>query len=69
MPLKSIIDEVGFFEPIHLLQIDTEGHDDICIYNANLDEYKPKIINYEFIHLNTKRLKKLHFYLQKKDIR
>jgi FkbM family methyltransferase len=66
MPLKSIIDKVGFIGPIHLLQIDTEGHDDICIYNSNLDEFKPKIINYEFIHLNAERIKKLHSYLQKK---
>lgn len=66
LPLKSIIDKLEFFKPIHLLQVDTEGHDDICIYNSNLDEFKPKIINYEFIHLSSERLKKLHFYLQDK---
>jgi FkbM family methyltransferase len=65
-PLKSIIDKLAFLMPIHLLQIDTEGYDDICIYNSNLDEFKPKIINYEFVHLSTERIKKLHFYLQSK---
>jgi len=64
LPLKSIIDKLAFLVPIHLLQIDTEGHDDI--YNSNLDEFKPKIINYEFVHLNSERISKLHFYLQSK---
>lgn len=48
---------------IDLLQIDTEGLDDVTVRSCNIDILAPKLINYEFCHLGTERHEKLKDYL------
>ena len=55
------------FSEIDVLQIDTEGHDDLVIYNSSIDKYKYKFINYEFKQLSVERLNKLHLFLKKNN--
>ncbi len=61
----AIIQSKITFEELDILQIDTEGHDDVVIYNSSLDRFKFKFINYEFKQLSSDRLNKLHIFLKK----
>lgn len=49
---------------IDLLQIDIEGGELGFIFNFPFDECKPKMIIYEFDHMNKNELNKVHNYLE-----
>ena len=42
---------------VDVLQIDTEGMDDIVIYECNIHKLKPTVINFEDMHLSEARYK------------
>ena len=62
---EAIFESKANFSEIDVLQIDTEGHDDLVIYNSSINKYKYKFINYEFKQLSEERLNKLHLFLKK----
>lgn len=61
--IKLIENQPNFSQGVDFLQIDTEGFDDVVIYNSNIDTLKPSAINFEFIHLDETKVKKLYQYL------
>ena len=61
--LKNLVSTFPFVSNINLLQIDTEGFDDVTIGSCNIDILKPSIINFEFMHLGAERLSRLLTYL------
>lgn len=61
--LKDLVSEFPFVADVDLLQIDTEGFDDVTIEACNIDVLKPSIINFEFMHLGEERLSRLLTYL------
>lgn len=62
--LIQLIRQIGWETyGIDLLQIDTEGMDDIVILACNIDALKPTLINFEYCHLPTNRLNALFEYL------
>jgi len=60
--LEGVLDDQGM-QAVDILQVDTEGHDDVVIYSANLKRFQPKLINYENIHLSRQREEKLWEHL------
>ena len=50
---------------IDVLQIDTEGYDDIVVYNSNLSETRPKLIYFESQHMSPEKQMALNHYLLK----
>ena len=56
LSLSEIINDYCENSAIDLLQVDTEGFDDDVIYSLNLDRNRPKVINFESIHLSTQKL-------------
>ncbi len=48
---------------IDILQIDIEGFDDEAIYHSGIDIFRPKVINFEHIHLNMEKKVALSEYL------
>lgn len=63
MDVVGLVAETGFGTDVDVLQIDAEGFDDTVIYNANLDQIRPVIINFEIEHLSKERLTALSDYL------
>ena len=63
LPLLDIVSLTEFYGIIHLLQIDTEGSDDIVLYNSNIEMLKPRIINFESCNLPKDRVDALLNYL------
>jgi FkbM family methyltransferase len=51
LTISSLLRRYGFSQ-IHLMQVDTEGHDFEIIKMAVESAILPKIINYEFVHLS-----------------
>jgi len=49
---------------IDILQIDAEGMDHTVIYNANIDRYRPALINFEYNHLSRDGRQQLASYLE-----
>jgi FkbM family methyltransferase len=60
--LKAVLDEVQWQE-VDVLQVDTEGMDDITLSFCNLETIKPFLINFEHFHLSTERYGILCEYL------
>lgn len=65
MTLKSLISELSWGFDIDVLQIDTEGSDDEMIYSSDIPFLKPKIINYENMHLTKDRKQGVEAFLMK----
>jgi FkbM family methyltransferase len=65
--LKNLLKEYSFGQHIDILQVDVEGADDEVIYSCNIEEIRPLIINYEYVHLNIKRDMALEKYLINND--
>lgn len=64
-PLIDVLEGAKFGTSVDLLQVDTEGFDDIAIYHSSVDQIRPKLINFETSHLTEKNIEKLHAYLKK----
>lgn len=61
--LLSVLQDVNV-DYFDVLQIDCEGMDDTVLYNCNLDQFKPAIINFEHMHLSQIRRESLVEYLE-----
>ena len=65
--LKTLLVEIQWPIPIDVLQIDTEGCDDLVIYASNIEYTKPKIIYFENHHMPQDRIELLLQYLSKNN--
>lgn len=66
-PLPDLLARGGRdVDSIDVLQVDTEGMDDIVIYNCGIDELKPCIIHFEAENLREDRLASLTDFLQRR---
>jgi FkbM family methyltransferase len=63
MKLQHLIQKVKFGNQVDVLQIDTEGTDDVVIYNSSINIFKPRIINYESKALSMGDNEKLKSFL------
>lgn len=66
VPSNSLInyfDTYKIDKKIDIVQVDTEGYDDVVIQNCNLDILKPSIIRFESKHLSDKSLHELERFL------
>lgn len=61
--LRSLLSAAGI-ESVDVLQVDVEGADDLVIYSADLDLLRPRVVNYEAVHLSPSRLCELDTHLQ-----
>ena len=62
--LPDVLLKYGAAGGIDVLQIDTEGMDDIVIFNSGVDELKPTLVHFEADKLSSERLKSLTVYLK-----
>ena len=62
--LPDVLRNYGAPSEIDVLQIDTEGMDDIVIFNSGIDELKPTILYFEADKLSNERLQGLTEYLK-----
>jgi FkbM family methyltransferase len=62
-PLSDAIAASGFGQPIDVLQVDTEGFDDIVLYNSSIVSVRPAIIYFEAKNLSADRYRKLVEFL------
>lgn len=62
--LLELLEEMNFNQKIDVLQIDAEGYDDQVIYNSNINETTPKIINFEVKNLPPEKFENLKGYLE-----
>ena len=53
------------FEKYDVLQIDAEGKDDEVLQNCDIQNFKPQIINFEYIHLDKQRRINIFNFLSK----
>ncbi len=60
--LKAVLDDVSW-DDFDVLQVDTEGMDDITLSFCNLEIYKPILVNFEHFHLSADRYSTLCDYL------
>lgn len=63
-PLIDVLESERFGTEVDLLQVDTEGFDDIAIYHSSVDQIRPNLINFETTHLTEENTEKLHVYLK-----
>lgn len=63
-PLIEVLESSGFGFGVDLLQVDTEGSDDVVIMNSSIDRLLPALINFEQAHLPQSRLSALTEHLQ-----
>ena len=61
--LLPLMSKLSWTHDIDLLQIDTEGADDITLMSCNISQLKPKLICFETIHLGQKRCAQIAEYL------
>jgi len=59
MPLSRIVSEAGI-ERVDLLQVDTEGFDDVVVRMALGLPVPPRFINFEHLHLSKEAIGNLH---------
>lgn len=45
--LDNLLVEIEWECPIDVIQVDTEGYDDIVIYNSSIAQLKPRVVHYE----------------------
>lgn len=69
MDIAGLLVETGIETEIDVLQIDAEGFDDTVIYNANLDVFQPRLINFEVSHMPQERQSALETYLKEHGYR
>lgn len=72
VPCKSLctlLEEKGLSQEIDLLQIDTEGFDDVIIYSSLSKKIKPKIIYFETDHLDFSSAQRLYKFLEEYEYR
>jgi len=55
-PLLDVLESSGFGHSIDLLQVDTEGSDDVVLMNSDIEQLRPALINFESAHLPEPRL-------------
>ncbi len=65
MDLYSALKKYDVSKKVGWLQIDTEGYDDIVIYNSDIENTKPDVISYEVNKLTTESYDKLGIYLDR----
>jgi hypothetical protein len=53
-PLLPLMERLGLIPSYDVLQVDTEGTDDIVIENCSIDIVKPKIIHFEQHSINNR---------------
>lgn len=63
-PLIEVLESSGFGFGVDLLQVDTEGSDDVVIMNSSIDQLLPTLINFEQAHLPQSRLAALTEHLK-----
>ena len=62
--LKALLATVGWTtNDLDILQIDTEGLDDVAMYASDLDVLKPRVINFEYNHMSSARIHHLRRWL------
>lgn len=65
--LDGLLKQLKIEERVDVIQIDTEGMDDVVLYACNLSKLMPSLINFEHAHIPDERLKALSQYLSKLD--
>jgi len=55
-PLLEVLESPGFGFGVDLLQVDTEGSDDVVLMNSDIGQLRPRLINFESAHLPEPRL-------------
>ncbi|MBZ0331719.1 glycosyltransferase [Halomonas sp. ANAO-440] len=61
--LEEIASKLDWEDGYDVLQIDTEGMDDAVIYASSIEKFRPKIINFEHVHLSHDSYRELCAYL------
>lgn len=61
--LSDVMADVDW-DGIDVLQIDTEGMDDVTLSYCDVSKYKPTVINYEHFHLTKDRREAMELYLE-----
>jgi len=54
--LLDVLESSGFGFGVDLLQVDTEGSDDVVIMNSAIEQLRPALINFESAHLSEPRM-------------
>ena len=66
VPLPQVLRTFGAVGDIDVLQVDTEGMDDVVIFNSGIDELNPSIIYFEAENLSKDRFDKVATYLEER---
>jgi hypothetical protein len=64
LPLVDVLESSGFGFGVDLLQVDTEGSDDVVIMNCSIEQLRPALINFEIAHLSENRLEAIFSHLR-----
>jgi hypothetical protein len=64
--LPDVLGEHGELNSIDVLQVDTEGMDDVVIFNSGVDLLKPRLIHFEAENLPERRLSELIQFLEQR---
>jgi hypothetical protein len=64
VPLVDVLESSGFGFGVDLLQVDTEGSDDVVIMNCSIEQLRPALINFEIAHLSENRLEAIFIHLR-----
>lgn len=62
--LPDVMHSCGATGEIDVLQIDTEGMDDVVIFNSGIDELRPTLIHFEAENLSRERLDEVVRFLE-----
>ena len=62
--LEALLSENKIKGDVDVLQIDTEGYDDVVLFKSLNDNISPAIINFEYIHLGDDRVLKCVSWLE-----
>jgi FkbM family methyltransferase len=65
-PLPDVLRSCEVQGDIDALQVDTEGMDDIVIFNSGIDELRPRLIHFEAENLSADRLQSIMGYLEQR---
>ena len=64
LSLFEVLESSGFGLGVDLLQVDTEGSDDVVIMNSSIESIRPALINFEWAHLTDERYAALDDHLR-----
>lgn len=67
MELMHVLKETNWQRSVDVLQVDAEGFDDQVIYHSNIDELRPKVINFEAKALSAESFEAIRAYLVERD--